>query len=157
MKAKTLIAGILAISAAGAFANDQFNGEAHYEYPQPSASSVSRAQVKAELAQAQAAGQIAYGEASYKVPNAVSTKSRAEVLADLEIWRESGLASLELVGEGRNSYSDERYQAAEAKYQELRASPKFAARVQQLARQRGEVVNVVTGSVTTQHPASAAQ
>ena len=171
MKANALIAGILATFVAGAFANDsfpasfvggdfasdRFNGEAHYDKPASSASSVSRTRVQAELAQAQAAGKIAYGEGGPGVSHPASTKSRAEVLADLEIWRESGLASLELVGEGRNSYSDERYQAAEAKYQELRASPKFAARVQQLARQRGEVVNVVTGSVTTQHPASAAQ
>ena len=141
MKAKTLIAGILAISAAGAFANDQFNGEAHYEYPQPSASSVSRAQVKAELAQAQAAGQIAYGEASYKVPNAVSTKSRAEVLADLEIWRKSGLAEFEGFGEGKYNNVDPRYLAAQAKYQELRSSPQFAERVQQIARKRGQVVD----------------
>ena len=139
MKAKALIAGILAISAAGAFANDQFNGEAHYERPQPSASSVSRAEVKAELAQARAAGQIAYGEASYKVPHAVSTKSRAEVLADVEIWRKSGLDEFERSDEGRYSDFDPRYLAAKAKYQELRSSPQFAERVQQIARKRGEV------------------
>ena len=133
MKPNALIAGILASFVAGAFANDSFPasfvggafasdrfiGDAYDDKPKSSASSVSRTR-------------------------AASTKSRAEVLADLEIWRESGLASLETVGEGRNSYSDERYQAAEAKYQELRASPKFAARVRQLARQGGEVVDAAS-------------
>ena len=141
MKANVLIAGILATFAAGAFANDQFNGEAYYKRPQSSASSVSRTQVQAELKQAQASGQVAYGDAGYKVPNAVSTKSRAEVLADLEIWRESGLAALEMIGDGKYGYSDERYQAAEAKYEQLRSSPKFAARVQQLAARRGKVAD----------------
>ena len=141
MKANALIAGILAISAAGAFANDQFNGEAYYEKPQLRASSVSRSQVKAEFAQAQAAGQIAYGEANYKLPQGVSTKSRAEVLADLEIWRESGLAALELTGDGKYNNTDPRYPAAQAKYEELRSSPRFAARVEQIARGRGKAVD----------------
>jgi hypothetical protein len=80
MNAKTLIAGLITtIAAAGAFANDQFNGEAFYERPQASASSVSRTQVKAELAQAQAAGQIVYGESSLKAAQGESVKSRAEV------------------------------------------------------------------------------
>jgi hypothetical protein len=83
MNAKTLIAGLVTtLAAAGAFANDQFNGEAYYQRPQASASTVTRAQVKSELAQAQAAGQVAYGDAGYKVPNAVSTKTRAEVRAE---------------------------------------------------------------------------
>lgn len=106
MKAKALIAGILAISAAGAFANDQFNGEA-----------------------------------DYKMPHAVSTKSRAEVLADLEIWRKSGLAEVELVAGGSYNSYDPRYLAAKARYEELHSSPQFASRVQQIARQRGEVVD----------------
>ena len=108
MKAKALIAGILAISAAGVFANDQFNGEA-----------------------------------GYKLPHAVSTKSRAEVLADLEIWRKSGLAEFELLGgEASHNDLDPRYLAAKARYEQLRFSPQFAARVQQIARQRGEVADL---------------
>jgi len=91
MKANALIAGILATFVTGAFAqdsfpasfvggdfaSDQFNGEAHYDKPKSSASSVSRKQVQAERAQAQAAGQIPYGEA-YGVSHDASTKSRAE-------------------------------------------------------------------------------
>jgi hypothetical protein len=91
MNAKTLIAGLITtIAAAGAFANDQFNGEAHYQLPGSSASSLARSQVKAELAQAQAAGLVAYGEAGYKTPHAVSTKTRAEVRAEFLQARAAG-------------------------------------------------------------------
>jgi hypothetical protein len=127
MNTKSLLAGVLAVLAASAYANDQFNGEAYSLSPetQAGASTVTRAEVKADLAKAQAAGQIAYGEAGYKVPNAASTKSRAEVLADLQLWREAGLSRYEGFGEGPNGY-DPGYQAALAKYAELRASPRYA-------------------------------
>ena len=137
MSIKSLLVGILATLSVSAFANDQFNGEAYYQVPQASSSSTSRAEVKAELAQAQAAGQVPYGDAGYKVPNTVSTKSRAEVLADLQIWRESGLEALEGIGEGQNNYFDPRYRAAQAKYEELRASPRYAELVEKFSRQRG--------------------
>ena len=80
MNAKTLIAGLIAtIAATGAFANDQFNGEAAYEMPMVSTSGLTREQVRAELAQAQAADQIAYGEVGTKVAQGESTKTRAQV------------------------------------------------------------------------------
>src|SRR5262245_53262915 len=104
MKATSLIAGLIAtFAAAGAFANDQFNGEAYNELPKVSTSTVTRAEVKTEFARAQAAGEIAYGDAGYKVPVAKSTKTRAEVLADLQLWRESGLAAIEGFGEGKSN------------------------------------------------------
>jgi hypothetical protein len=141
MKAKSLIAGLFAVvTVAGAYANDQFNGEAHYQLPHASASTASRAEVKAELARAQAAGEIAYGDAGYKVPVAKSTKSRAEVLAELQIWRESGLAEIEGIGDGKSSINDHRWAAAQARYQQLRSAPSFAELVQKFARQRGESV-----------------
>jgi Domain of unknown function (DUF4148) len=91
MNAKILLAGLVTtLAAAGAFANDDFNGEAHYQQPQASTSTVSRAQVKAELAQAQSSGLVAYGDAGYKVPDAVSTKTRAEVKAELAQAQASG-------------------------------------------------------------------
>ena len=91
MNAKTLIAGLVTtLAAAGAFANDQFNGEAYNQLPQASASSVSRAQVKAEAIQAQHSGLIAQGEAGYKTPNAVSTKTRVEVKAEFAQARDAG-------------------------------------------------------------------
>ena len=142
MYAKSLIAGLFAVvTVGGAYANDQFNGEAHYERPQASASNVTRAEVKAEVARAQAAGEIAYGDAGYKVPVAQSTKTRAEVLADLQIWRESGLAALEEVGDGNSAFNDPRWAAAQARYQQLRASPAYAELVQKFARQRGQAVH----------------
>jgi hypothetical protein len=132
MKTKSLLAGVLAVFAAGAYANDQFNGEAYNFPPTTSASTMTRAEVKADVAKAQAAGQISYGDAGYKVPAAVSTKTRAEVLADLQIWRESGLQQFEGFGEGPNGF-DPRYQAALAKYEELRASPRYAELVAKFA------------------------
>ena len=82
MNAKNLIAGLVAtLAAAGAFAQD-FNGEATYQKPQASFSTVTRAQVQAELRQAQARGEVIVGDAatSYKAPDqGVSTKTRAEV------------------------------------------------------------------------------
>lgn len=79
MIAKTLIAGLFAtIAATGAFANDQYNGEAAYERPMVSTSGLTREEVKAELAQAQA-GEIAYGEMGSKVAQGESSKTRAQV------------------------------------------------------------------------------
>lgn len=79
MNAKTLtVAFLVTFAAAGAFASE-FNGEATYEHPQVSTSGLSREQVKAELSQAQAADQIAYGETGAKVVQGESTKTRAEV------------------------------------------------------------------------------
>jgi hypothetical protein len=141
MYAKSMIAGLFAaVTAAGAFANDQFNGEAYNELPHASsASTVSRADVKAEVVRAQSAGEIAYGDAGYKVPVAQSTKTRAEVLADLQIWRESGLAALEGNGDGKTSFVDPRWAAAHARYDQLRASPRYAALVQKFAGRHGQV------------------
>ena len=80
MNAKTLIAGLIAtIAATGAFANDQFNGEAFYQQPVASTSGLTREQVRAELAQAQANDQIAYGEVGTKVAVGESSKTRAQV------------------------------------------------------------------------------
>lgn len=64
--------------------------------------------------------------------------SRAEVLADLQIWRESGLEALQ-EGEESAVYTP-RHDAALARYTALRASPSFAALVQRIAQQRGERV-----------------
>ena len=64
--------------------------------------------------------------------------SRAEVLADLQIWRESGLEALQ---EGEESVAHTPpHDAALARYAALRASPAFGALVQRIAQQRGERV-----------------
>lgn len=115
MKAKFLIAGLFAaVTFGGAFADE-----------------------------AQAAGEIGYGDSGYKMPVAQSTtKTRAEVLADLEIWRKSGMAAIEqAAGDSGNSFNDPGWAAAQARYQQLRASPVYAELVQKFARQRGEAVH----------------
>jgi hypothetical protein len=66
--------------------------------------------------------------------------SRAEVLADLQIWRESGLEALQNGEE--SAVCTPHYDAALARYAALRASPAFAALVQRIAQQRGETVLV---------------
>ena len=59
--------------------------------------------------------------------NTPSAVSRAEVLADLEIYRESGLAAVEQ--SETYGYDNARRDAAKAKYAELRSSPYYATLV----------------------------
>lgn len=66
--------------------------------------------------------------------------TRAEVIADLEIYIQSGLRDIEM--RDPPNLSDRNHQTARARYEELRRSPAFAARVQQIAQQRGEAVRV---------------
>jgi len=72
-----------------------------------------------------------------------SAKPRAEVIADLEVYRASGLADLD----GRNSveFWSERYAQAQQRYQALRQSPSFGSRVVEIARMRGEAPQNVAG------------
>jgi hypothetical protein len=80
MKTSTLIA---AITVSFAAAGTAFAQEATYELPQPVSSSLSRAQVQADLAQARADGSLLVTEADYqgRAPFA-SPLSRAEVRAE---------------------------------------------------------------------------
>lgn len=64
--------------------------------------------------------------------------TRAEVIADLEIYVQSGLRDLDMQDGSRFGGPDEA--AARARYEALRRAPAFAARVQEIARQRGEAV-----------------
>lgn len=63
-------------------------------------------------------------------------RSRAEVIADLEIYRRSGLAELDNK-ESPDAFSGA-YAAAQARYQALRASQEFKQLVARIARERGE-------------------
>lgn len=63
--------------------------------------------------------------------NTPSQVSRAEVLADLQIYRESGLAAVEQ--SESYGYDIQRAEQARAKYAQLRRSPYFASLVQQYA------------------------
>ena len=80
-------------------------------------------------------------------PNALAAEapvSRAEVLADLQIWRESGMAAL---SDGEEGLADTpAYNAASARYAALRSAPSFAALVMRIAQRRGETVTVTLAS-----------
>ena len=65
-----------------------------------------------------------------------SMLTRAEVLADLEIWRESGMADLDR-GHATPPFYSARYQHAKAEYERLRASPQFATLVNRIASAHG--------------------
>ena len=82
-------------------------------------------------------------EQAFDSSKIVSTKSRAEVIADLEIYRASGLDDLEK-RDGVEFWSD-RYAQAQQRYQTLRQSPSFASRVVEIARMRGEAPQNVAG------------
>lgn len=108
----------------------------------------SRAEVQAELASARADGQLAqrgetYG--SFDPREVTSALTRAEVLADLELWRESGMAELTRPGIGEDIYDfySVRHRQANARYLALRASPRYAQLVRQIAEQRGDVAAAV--------------
>jgi hypothetical protein len=65
--------------------------------------------------------------------------SRAEVLADLQVWRESGLALL-AADPGQAPFTGSDYQQARTRYERMRASPGFAELVNTIARRKGEPV-----------------
>ncbi len=104
----------------------------------------SRTEVSNELALARAEGRLenrgeTYGGFKPDVRKLTSTATRAEVLADLQLWRESGLADAS-VGEGGYNAFSPRYREAQARYRALRSSPRYAELVQRIAAHRGEVV-----------------
>ena len=68
---------------------------------------------------------------SHLDPITQSQKSRAEVLADLEIYRESGLAAVDRTEDF--SLNAGQRAKAQARYAEMKASPTYAALVQRYA------------------------
>ena len=70
-----------------------------------------------------------------------SPLTRAEVLADLEVWQLAGMPGLARGDADMDLHSAE-YRAAHAKYQQMVESPDFAQRVIRIARKRGERVDV---------------
>jgi len=69
-----------------------------------------------------------------------SQLTRAEVLADLQIYRESGLAQAARIDEHLGGDSAE-VLAARQRYAQLRNSERYAALVAQIAQQTGEPVH----------------
>ena len=109
----------------------------------PAVSSAKRFVAHQERIAVGAEGDIGYlRESGVELRSLHSTLAREEVLADLEIWRESGLSALESGEAGPDVLSTE-YRRAAAKYAALRSSPQFDERVEQIARQRGKPVIVV--------------
>ncbi|RZI55404.1 MAG: DUF4148 domain-containing protein [Rubrivivax sp.] len=79
---------------------------------------------------------------SHLDPITTSQKSRAEVLADLQIYRESGLAAVDRTED--TSLEINQRAKAQARYAELKSSPRYAALVQKFeARQAGVVTEGV--------------
>ncbi|WP_280155825.1 DUF4148 domain-containing protein [Piscinibacter sp. XHJ-5] len=76
----------------------------------------------------------------------LSSRSRAEVLAELEIYRRSGLAELER-GDATDPFSHQ-HRVASARYAAMRSSPEFASLVQTIAQRRGETADVATLATT---------
>ena len=67
------------------------------------------------------------------------TRSRAEVLAELHLWRISGLEAFSRGEAGPPVFSDA-YRKAQARYAWLRASPQYAELVAELTRRPGATV-----------------
>jgi hypothetical protein len=63
--------------------------------------------------------------------------SRAQVLAELHIWRQSGLADVQS-GESASDPTRNEYIAALARYHGMRSSPEFTQLVARIERQRAE-------------------
>jgi len=70
-------------------------------------------------------------------PHARSALTKSEVQADLLVWRLSGLSDYD-GDQTQSSAPSPDYLAAKARYEEMRASPKFAELVAQIAERRGE-------------------
>lgn len=75
---------LVAIAAATLAASlSAFAEGATYEYPQPMTSTLTRAEVRADLDSARAMGMLAVGEASYVAPTGGRPLGRGEVRAEL--------------------------------------------------------------------------
>jgi len=89
---KTLIsAAVLSMTMMGAAYAVEPSGELDYPPTQQAASTVTRAQVQAELQAAKAAGQVTFGELEQPAAYAAGpAPTRAEVRADAHAARDSG-------------------------------------------------------------------
>lgn len=87
-----------------------------------------------------------YAEVSVDIPAnlrpAESTLTRAEVVADLLMWRAAGLEPLTIVEGGPDTNSYE-YRLADTRYRYLRSSPQYDALVDRIKREGAPVRLVV--------------
>jgi hypothetical protein len=87
---------------------------------------------------AQAQSYVSDPESGYSV-SAQSAVSRAEVLADLKIYQESGLAAAERTA-AETDHNPAELKAARERYAALREGERYAALVAEYAARRGETV-----------------
>ncbi|WP_447921095.1 DUF4148 domain-containing protein [Achromobacter aegrifaciens] len=84
-----------------------------------------REQVRLELEQAKNAGLVTYGEQDYPPPQPVTTsKTRAEVRADLNLWKRSGMADLYRGAQGPDVFSL-KYRQRYAEYVRMRTGVEY--------------------------------
>lgn len=123
MNAKTLITIAIALTGFAA-ATTSMAGEASYEPAQPSTSTLTRAEVRADYVAARAAGQLDTGERSHVAAPTGTAKTRAQVVAEtLEAVR------IGAINHGERSLSLTPAQAASIEMAGLRAlSMQVAAR-----------------------------
>jgi len=74
------------------------------------------------------------------VQDNTSTATRIEVLADLHLWQQS---TAHLSAEDLHRRSGARFEQASAEYLRLRSSDAFAAEVNRLISEKGEMVSLV--------------
>ncbi|WP_425258939.1 hypothetical protein ACPOLB_25880 [Rubrivivax sp. RP6-9] len=74
------------------------------------------------------------------IPLPVSKVARAEVLADLHMWRLAGLQELNR-GEGSTDFHAPEYRKAQARYEWLIASPQYATLVAELSQRSHAAVH----------------
>jgi hypothetical protein len=100
----------------------------------------SRADVKAEVLVSRSSGDLDILR-EYDVADGYDelTLARAEVIADMLVWRRAGMAAFGRGEASPDTFSPE-FRNARARYAAMRASPEFAALVQAIARRRGEIV-----------------
>lgn len=134
---RILAASLVAVATVPAFAQ-----EATPDSFAQAQSVTSREAVRQEARVARASGQLDIAR-DYDVVDRsfVASLSRAEVLADLQIWREAGLHTFGQ-GEASADTSSVAYRRAVEQYAALRSSPTFAALVQRIAAERGEAALV---------------
>jgi hypothetical protein len=85
-----------------------------------------------------AAGSALAQEATPDQPVITSQLSRAEVIADLNLWKRAGVEAY--VGGEADSTLTPGYQQALAEYRRLRSGPEYLAEVRRVADQRHETV-----------------
>lgn len=89
--------------------------------------------VATSLAAGAASAQVNF-DMPNKLPMPSSTQTRAEVTADLLVWRASGLHDLNRRGETPADTNTLQHAQATARYNFMRASPQFAVLVDQVSR-----------------------